>query len=121
MIVEDPKIPGTKALPVDTIAAITRAAHDADRIVIAHAVTSRAVQMADDAGVDVITHTPLDADLTGDRMAMLSSRRVVLIPTLTMMHGVVAVVTSRRCSWRLVSPPCRLFAPLPRHRPRSSG
>jgi Imidazolonepropionase and related amidohydrolases len=96
VIVEDPKVPGTKALPVEVIAAVVSAAHKAGKLVVAHAVTTVSVRMADEAGVDVITHAPLNADLAPERLANLLSRGVVLIPTLTMMRGVVASVTSGR-------------------------
>jgi hypothetical protein len=93
VIVEDPKVPGTKALPVEVIAAVVSAAHMASKLTVAHAVTTVSVRMADEAGVDVITHAPLNADLAPERLAYLLSRRVVLIPTPTMMRGVVATVT----------------------------
>jgi imidazolonepropionase-like amidohydrolase len=96
VIVEDPKVPGTKALPVEVIAAVVTAAHQADKVVLAHAATTVSIQMADEAGVDIITHAPLNADLAPDRLANLLARHVVLIPTLTMMRGVVTTITSGR-------------------------
>ena len=92
VIVEDPRMPGTAALPAPTIAAIVTAAHTQGLIVIAHAVTSTALRLADDAGVDVITHTPLNRDLSAGEAAALAARGSVLIPTLTMMRGVSAAV-----------------------------
>jgi imidazolonepropionase-like amidohydrolase len=92
VIVEDPLMPGTAALPAPTIAAIVTAAHTQGLIVIAHAVTSTALRLADDAGVDVITHTPLNRDLSAGEAAALAARGSVLIPTLTMMRGVSAAV-----------------------------
>ncbi|HEY1641338.1 MAG TPA: amidohydrolase family protein [Streptosporangiaceae bacterium] len=92
VIVEDPRMPGTAALPAPAIAAIVTAAHTQGLMVIAHAVTSAALRLADDAGVDVITHTPLNRDLSPGEASALASRGSVLIPTLTMMRGVSAVV-----------------------------
>jgi imidazolonepropionase-like amidohydrolase len=88
VIVEDPKMPGTAALPAPIIAAIVAAAHARGLLVVAHAVTSAALRLADDAGVDVITHAPLDRDLSTDEAAALAARSGVLVPTLTMMRGV---------------------------------
>jgi len=96
VIVEDPKVPGTKALPVELIAAVTTAAHQAGKRVVAHAVTTVAIQTADEAGVDIITHAPVNAELAPDLMAKLERRNVVLIPTLTMMRDVVTTVSSGR-------------------------
>ncbi len=87
IIVEDPKIPGTKALPPPTLAALVVAAHEAGRLVVAHAVTRAAIRLAADAGVDVVTHAPLDGVLAEDLVAELTDRGTVLIPTLTMMRG----------------------------------
>jgi imidazolonepropionase-like amidohydrolase len=92
VIVEDPRMPGTAALPAPTIAAIVTAAHTQGLMVIAHAVTSGALRLADDAGVDVITHAPLNRDLSAGEAAAIAARGGVLIPTLTMMRGVNAAV-----------------------------
>lgn len=42
--------------------------------------------------MDVITHTPLNRDLSAGEAAALAARGSVLIPTLTMMRGVSAAV-----------------------------
>jgi len=96
VIVEDPKVPGTKALPVAVIAAVVTAAHDAGKLVVAHAVTTASITTAHEAGVDVITHAPLNADLAPDLIASLASHQVVLIPTLTMMRGAVSTLTKSK-------------------------
>lgn len=96
VIVEDPKVPGTRALPVDVVAAVVTGAHQAGRLVVAHAVTTAAIEMADKAGVDIITHAPLNADLPPELLASLRSRDVVLIPTLAMMRDVAASITTGR-------------------------
>jgi imidazolonepropionase-like amidohydrolase len=96
VIVEDPKVPGTKALPVAVIAAVVTAAHDAGKLVVAHAVTTASITTAHEAGVDVITHAPLNADLAPDLIASLASHQVVLIPTLTMMRGAVATLNKSK-------------------------
>ena len=95
IIVEDPKVPGTKALPPAILAALVREGHAAGKLVIAHVVTGAALDLADDAGVDVITHTPLDAQPSSQRMAHLAERQVVLVPTLTMMGEAATSITSK--------------------------
>jgi imidazolonepropionase-like amidohydrolase len=92
VIVEDPRMPGTAALPAPILAAIVAAAHTRGLLVVAHAVTSAALRLADDAGVDVITHAPLNRDLSADEAAALAARGCVLVPTLTMMRGVSEAV-----------------------------
>lgn len=92
VIVEDPRMPGTAALPPATIAALVAAAHEANRIVVAHAVTSTAVQMAGEAGVDAITHVPVNRPLSAEEAASFVARGVVLIPTLTMMRDTTAAI-----------------------------
>ena len=92
VIVEDPKMPGTAALPPAIIAALVTAAHQANRIVVAHAVTSTAVQMAAEAGVDAITHAPVNRPISADEAASFAARGIVLIPTLTMMRDTAAAI-----------------------------
>ena len=101
VIVEDPRMPGTAALPAPILAAIVTAAHTRGLLVVAHAVTSAALRLADDAGVDVITHAPLNRDLNADEAAALAARGSVLVPTLTMMRGVSAAV-GRKLMFRLL-------------------
>jgi imidazolonepropionase-like amidohydrolase len=92
VIVEDPRMPGTAALAGPTIAAIVTAAHEAGLLVVAHAVTSAALGLAADAGVDVLTHAPVNRHLTADEATALKARGTVLVPTLTMMRGTTAAI-----------------------------
>ena len=87
-VIVDP--PGRGGLDVDSVEAIVDAAHEAGKIVVAHASNTDAVRQAQDAGADVLTHAPLDADLdaAGVREVLRSGRTVV--PTLIMMAGVAA-------------------------------
>jgi len=96
VIVEDPRMPGTKALPAPILAAIVAEAHSRGLLVFAHAVTSAALRLADDAGVDVLTHAPLNRDLDAAGAATLAARGTVLVPTLTMMRGVSETIGSQR-------------------------
>jgi imidazolonepropionase-like amidohydrolase len=96
IIVEDPRMPGTSALLPETISALVVAAHAAGLLVIAHAVTSTAMNFAADAGVDVITHAPVNRAITSDEAAGLAQRGAALLPTLTMLQGTAGVVNSGR-------------------------
>ena len=94
IIVEDPKVPGTKALPPASVAALVDAAHEAGMKVIAHAVTVASMTVASDAGVDVLTHTALDGQLTKPAVQRMQAAGLVLIPTMTMMRGSQKSITS---------------------------
>lgn len=68
--------------------ALVSAAHvigDNRRKVIAHAVSRKATQMAQQAKVDMITHTPLDEAMSHDEVLQMVQDGCVSIPTLTMM------------------------------------
>ena len=60
-VIVDP--PGRGGPDQPTLDAVVEAAHDLGRTVVAHAANTGAVAMAQAAGVDVLTHVPLDADL----------------------------------------------------------
>jgi len=57
--------------------------------VVAHASRSDAVAMAQRAGVDIFTHAPLDLSIDPDWAFDLVARGAVIVPTLTMMQGIV--------------------------------
>jgi imidazolonepropionase-like amidohydrolase len=92
ILVEDPKIPGTKALSAETVAALVAAAHRAGLMTVAHVVSAATMTTAVRAGADVVTHTSLTSDLGSEFDALLAERSVVIIPTLTMMQGVVHAI-----------------------------
>jgi len=96
IIVEDPRMPGTAALSPETITALVVAAHAAGLLVVAHAVTSTAMNFAANAGVDVITHAPLNRPITAEVASGLAHRGASLLPTLTMLKGTAGVINSRR-------------------------
>ena len=95
ILVEDPKIPGTRALGEQTVAALVAAAHGAGLTTVAHVVSADTMTTAVRAGADIVTHTALTSDLGPDLMALLAEREVVIIPTLTMMQGVVHAIGGR--------------------------
>jgi imidazolonepropionase-like amidohydrolase len=78
------------ALDQATIAAVVRAAHRRNLRTIAHAPRCAAIRTAFDAGVDAITHAPLDGALPGDVVAAMAAAGQIAIPTLAMMEAVVA-------------------------------
>jgi imidazolonepropionase-like amidohydrolase len=96
IIVEDPRMPGTASLSPETITALVGAAHAAGLLAVAHAVTSTAMNFAADAGVDVITHAPVNRAITAEEAAGLAQRGAVLLPTLTMLKGTAAAINSKR-------------------------
>ncbi|MBA2394310.1 MAG: amidohydrolase family protein [Ktedonobacteraceae bacterium] len=91
VIVEDPRKMGTAALDVATIAALVKAAHQAGLKVIAHVTTLVALMNATNAGVDILTHAPVDADVDDDMARSLATRGIVSVPTLTMMRAVASL------------------------------
>jgi imidazolonepropionase-like amidohydrolase len=54
--------------------------------------------MALQAGVDMITHVPLDRALTASTAARIFAQKCVMIPTLTMMKGIVDRVAAAAAS-----------------------
>jgi imidazolonepropionase-like amidohydrolase len=72
-----------------TLDALVAAAREHAKLSVAHASSFEAVEMAQRAGVRVLTHVPLDKALDETAAALASADSRILIPTLTMMEGVV--------------------------------
>lgn len=74
-----------------TVDALVRAAHARGKKVVAHASRFDAVTMAQRAHVDILTHVPLDRPLERAQATELvaAGAVVVVVPTLTMMKGIV--------------------------------
>ncbi len=72
----------------ETLNAIVDAAHKHGKLVIAHAVTTIATSMAQNAGVDFITHTPINGVMTDQEVERMLKDKRISIPTLTMMKEV---------------------------------
>lgn len=89
VIVENPNIDFSPALETGTIKAIVDAAHKNELLVFAHAAYNEAFKMATDAGVDVISHTPLDTSIDADIVSKMAKQKTILVPTLVMMQGTV--------------------------------
>lgn len=92
IIIEDPRFPGARPLSTDTIAALVAAAHEAGYLTVAHIVSTSTLRSALEAGVDIVTHTTLSGELDSDTRELIARNGTVIIPTLGMMHGVVAKV-----------------------------
>jgi imidazolonepropionase-like amidohydrolase len=73
---------------LETVAALVSAAHRRSLRVVAHASRLDAVMMAAAAGVDVLTHVPMDRPLPASTAAELADRGAVLVPTLAMMKAI---------------------------------
>jgi imidazolonepropionase-like amidohydrolase len=73
----------------ETLDALVAASHEHGKLTVAHAVSRAALDMALRAGVDMITHVPLDSPLTEPTAARILAQGCVSVPTLTMMKGIV--------------------------------
>jgi imidazolonepropionase-like amidohydrolase len=75
-----------------TIDALVAAAHEAGKLVVAHASSVASVAKAQLAGADILTHAPLDGVLPAAAARLARAAGRVVIPTLTMMAGIVASI-----------------------------
>ncbi len=91
IIVENPRIMGPAALDGVTIAALVEAAHQAGLKTIAHVTSLAPLITAADAGVDILTHAPLDAEVDDTLARSLATRSIISVPTLIMMQGVAKI------------------------------
>ena len=88
VIVEDPVTRPDVALDRPTIAALVGAAHERGLRVVAHVTTVASIRLATQAGVDVLTHAPLDATVTVELVDRIAAAGLAAVPTLTMMRAV---------------------------------
>ena len=73
-----------------TVDALVAAAHEHGKQAVAHASSCAAVAKAQQAGVDVLTHVPLDRALDEASVTRMAAGGRILIPTLTMMQTLVS-------------------------------
>ena len=71
----------------ETLNAITAMAQKEGKMVIAHASSYTPFCMAQDAGVDVITHAPRDKVVDYELARKMAESKQISVPTLTMMEG----------------------------------
>jgi imidazolonepropionase-like amidohydrolase len=99
VIVEDPQLMGPAALNGATIAALVEAAHQAGLKAIAHVTAIASFRIAADAGVDILTHAPVDADMDDELARSIATQGIVSVPTLIAMRtiiGITALTEHRR-------------------------
>lgn len=72
-----------------TLNAVVVAAHEHNKLVIAHASAFEPFRMAQEAKVDIVTHVPLDKPLDSDDVTRMTAEDRVVVPTLTMMEGII--------------------------------
>ena len=77
-------IPGPSQALLD---ALGTAAHNHSKLIVAHATSTAAYAMAQDANIDILTHAPLDMALSSSAVAKMANEKRVVIPTLLMMQG----------------------------------
>lgn len=86
IIIEDPDATPVPGLAVETIAALVDGAHRRGLLTVAHVVTASSFVRGLDAGVDVLTHSPLDRPLPDDTVQRMLETRTTASPTLVMMR-----------------------------------
>ncbi|KAJ5766064.1 amidohydrolase [Penicillium nucicola] len=74
----------------ETLNAVTEAAHQRDKMVVAHASTYTPFEMALRAKVDLITHVPRDKPISIATAKEMIENNIISVPTLTMMQAVSA-------------------------------
>ena len=71
-----------------TLKALVNAAHEHDKLTIAHASNLAAFKLAQTAPIDMITHVPLDKDLDDASVTQMLNEKRISIPTLSMMKAI---------------------------------
>jgi imidazolonepropionase-like amidohydrolase len=91
IIVEDPAATDVPALDIATLTALASGAHERGLLTVAHVVTAAAFDRALGAGVDVLTHAPLDRPLADSTIRRMAEQGAVASPTLVMMQVMAEV------------------------------
>lgn len=86
IIIEDPAATEVPALDGPTITALVAGAHRRGLLTVAHVVTAGAFVRGLDAGVDILTHAPLDRPLPEDTVQRMLDAGTIASPTLVMMR-----------------------------------
>jgi imidazolonepropionase-like amidohydrolase len=94
VVLEDPNIMKSAALTLETVAALVNAAHKKGKQVFAHTTTIAAFQIGVDAGVDILTHTPLGQPLTEELVKTIVKKGIIVVPTMIMMKGLTRKFTN---------------------------
>lgn len=88
IIAEDPDATEVPALDIPTLTALVDGAHSRSLLSVAHAVTAAAFDRGLEAGVDVLTHAPIDRPLEDRTLARMEEQGTIVSPTLVMMRAI---------------------------------
>lgn len=77
------------ALHSTTIAALVSAAHDRGLLTVAHVSSVAGVDQVLPAGVDVIAHVPMDAELSDSLVRMIAEAGIAVVPTLSTIENTI--------------------------------
>jgi imidazolonepropionase-like amidohydrolase len=80
-----------QTLTPDQVAAVVRAAHDRDRIAVAHIGTWKDAEVAVDAGIDALVHAPYDAPVNQRLIHRLAERPIPIVATLVVYSAISGV------------------------------
>ncbi len=94
IIIEDPAIMGPAALAPEIVEALVQASHKHNKMVFAHVTSVGGFQIGIDAGVDVLTHAPLEAPLPQPLIDAILKKGIITVPTMIMLEGVVKLINS---------------------------
>lgn len=86
IIIEDPAATQVPALDIPTVTALVEGAHRRGLLTVAHVVTTAAFERGLDAGVDILTHAPLDRPLPAGTVQRMVDAGTIASPTLVMMQ-----------------------------------
>jgi len=98
LMVVSPQTGGrTKSMQLDIAAATAKLAHERKALVFAHPTNIEGIHMALDAGVDVLAHTTLGADMKwdGELLKRMTAQNIAVIPTLQLWGYELARVPGR--------------------------
>lgn len=96
IIVEDPNNPRNPGLDEATLTALVTSAHRHGLLTIAHAATVGSYNLALKAGIDILTHAPLEATLPADLIEQIKTQEKIVSPTIVMMQGFPRALSSKK-------------------------
>lgn len=88
IIAEDPDATEVPALDIPTLTALVAGAHERGLLTVAHVVTAAAFDRGLDAGVDILTHAPIDQPLADRALTRMEEQGTIVSPTLVMMRAI---------------------------------
>lgn len=90
VILEKPARMAPRTMEAKVLREIADCAHEHGRKVAAHAVSIPMVEMAVDAGVDILIHVPMTEPFPEELARRIGERGMAVVPTLTMMEAFAA-------------------------------